>query len=96
MGSGMPKTSELPLKRSALLLSGNALDDAGAILRVVHQPSYYTMLHRIYDTPYERFGDAEHKFLPLLYGVLALGALFARAEQTELQIDGHRNATERG
>jgi hypothetical protein len=91
-----PKTHDLPAKRCALLLSGNALDDAGAILRIVHQPSYYSMLHRIYDMPYEEFGDKEHRFLPLLYGVLALGALFGKAEQSELQTNGYEHAIDQG
>ncbi len=92
----LPKTHDLPAKRCALLLSGNALDDAGAIIRIVHQPSYYAMLHRIYDMPYEELSDEEHKFLPLLYGVLALGTLFARAEQSELQTNGYGNAIDQG
>lgn len=96
MDPKLPRTHELPAKRCALLLSGNALDDAGAILRVVHQPSYYTMLHRIYDIPYEDFGDEEHKFLPLLYGVIALGTRFARSEQSELQTNGYSNAIDQG
>lgn len=96
MDPSVPKTHDLPEKRCALLLSGNALDDAGAIIRIVHQPSYYIMLHRIYDMSYEEFGDKEHKFLPLLYGVLALGALFARAEQSELQTNGYEHAIDQG
>jgi hypothetical protein len=34
------------------------------------------MVHRIYDTPVESFGNEENQFLPLLYVVLALGCLF--------------------
>ncbi len=96
MDPSVPKTHDLPAKHCALLLSGNALDDAGAIIRIVHQPSYYVMLHRIYDMSYEEFGDKEHKFLPLLYGVLSLGALFARAEQSELQTNGYEHALDQG
>lgn len=92
----LPKTHALPAKRCALLLSGNALDDAGAIIRVVHQPSYYAMLHRTYDTPYEDLNDEDHRFLPLLYGVIALGTLFASADQSELQTNGYANAIDQG
>ncbi len=89
-------THDLPHKNCALLLSGNALDDAGAILRLVHQPSYYAMLDRVYDIPQEEFGDEENRFVPLLYSVLALGTLFARAEQSELQTNGYGNAIDQG
>lgn len=89
-------THDLPRKNCALLLSGNALDDAGAILPLVHQPSYYNMLDRVYDTPNEEYSDEENRFVPLLYSVIALGALFARAEQSELQTNGYGNAIDQG
>ena len=96
MYSNLPRTHDLPDKHCAQLLCGNALDDAGAIMRVVHQPTFYAMLHRVYDIPYEEYGDEEHKFLPLLYGVLALGSLFARADQSQLQKNGYENAIDQG
>ena len=93
MDRTLPKTHELPSKSIALLLCGNALDDAGALIRVVHQSTFYDVFHRVYDVPYETFGDEEHKFLPLLYCVLALGSLFARADQSELH---YQNAIDQG
>lgn len=96
MDPNLPKTHELPPKHCAQLLCENALDDAGAILRVVHQPTFYDMFHRVYDISYENFGDSEHRFLPLLYGVIALGALFAKADQSQLQTYGYENATDQG
>jgi len=96
VGSTLPKTHELPAKHCAQLLCGNALDEAGALIRVVHQPTFYAMLHRIYDTPYEKYGEEEHRFLPLLYGVIAQGSLFARADQSQLQVNGYGNAIDQG
>ena len=92
----LPNTRDLCAKNCALLLTSNALDDACAILRLVHRPTFDAMLHRIYDTPPEEFGDEENNFLPQLYAVLALGTLFARAEQSELQKYGYDNAFEQG
>lgn len=89
-------TYDLPSKNCALLLSGNALDDAGAIVRLVHQPTFYAMLDRVYDTPNEELGDKENRFVPLLYTVIALGALFSTAEQSELQTNGYGNAIDQG
>lgn len=92
----LPNTRDLCAKNCALLLTSNALDDACAILRLVHRPTFDAMLHRVYDKPPEEFGDEENNFLPQLYAVLALGTLFARAEQSELQMYGYDNAFEQG
>ena len=91
-----PLTHDLPRKHCALLLSGNALDDAAAVLPIVHQPSYYAMLDKIYSRPHEEFGDEENRFIPLLYSVIALGALFAKNEQSVLQTGGYGNAIDQG
>ena len=92
----LPKTHDLPAKHCAQLLCGNALDDAGAVLRVVHQPTFYALFDRVYDLPYEELDDEDHRFLPLLYGVIAWGALFAKSDQSELQTNGYGNAIEQG
>lgn len=92
----VPNKRDLCAKSCALLLSSNALDDACTILRLVHRPTFDAMLHRVYDTPPEEFGHEENSFLPQLYAVIALGTLFARAEQSELQRHGYDNAFEQG
>lgn len=92
----LPNTRDLCAKKCALLLTSNALDDACAILRLVHRPTFDAMLHRVYDTPPEDFGEEENNFLPQLYAVIALGTLFARAEQSVLQKYGYDNAFEQG
>lgn len=92
----LPNTRDLCAKSCALTLTSNALDDACAILRLVHRPTFDAMLHRIYDTPPKSFGDEEKNFLPQLYAVIALGTLFASAEQSELQRYGYDNAFEQG
>lgn len=95
-GPKIPNVRDLCAKDCAILLASNALDDACAILRLVHRPTFDAMLHRIYDTPPENFGDEENSFLPQLYAVIALGTLFARGEQSELQKYGYDNAFEQG
>ena len=96
MDPSLPRTHDLPDRNCAKLLCENALDDAGAVIRVVHQPTFYVMFDRVYDTPYEQFGEEEHRFLPLLYGVIALGSLFAKADQSQLQMNGYENAIDQG
>ena len=92
----LPITQDLPNKRCAQLLCMNALDDAGAMLRLVHRPSFNVMFNRIYDIPVEQFGDEENAFVPLLYGVIALGTLFAKAEESLLQRNGYDSAVDQG
>lgn len=76
--AGMPNTIDLPSREAAKVLCQNSLNSACALLRFVHQPTFYKMFNRIYDVPPENFGDEENRFLPLLYVVLALGCMFNR------------------
>ena len=92
----LPITHELPDKHCAHLLCKNALDDAGALLRLEHRPTFLLMFDRVYDTPVEEFGDEEIRFVPLLYSVIALGTLFAKAEESQLQKNGYDSAIDQG
>ncbi|KAL8734636.1 MAG: hypothetical protein Q9181_003120 [Wetmoreana brouardii] len=96
MESGSVNTRELPAKLCARKLCSCALDDATALLRFVHQPTFYTMFDRVYDTPSEEFTPTDQKFLPLLYAVMALGCLFGKAEESMLQSYGYESAIEQG
>ncbi len=53
-----------------------SLDCATCLLRVVHQPTFYEKLEKLYATPQESWGGEEHRFLGLLYSVLALGCVY--------------------
>ena len=88
-----PRSYDLPPRTSARLLCENALDDACAVLRFVHRPSFYTMFDRVYDA---QIDGKDRKFIPLLFSVLAVGALFATAEQSHLMTGGFENAIEQG
>ncbi|ORY12527.1 fungal-specific transcription factor domain-domain-containing protein [Clohesyomyces aquaticus] len=87
--------TDLPPKKEARILCDNALVDAGALMRVVHIPSFYKSMDRIYDVPAENYGNAENQFLPLLYAVLALGTLFSRSA-AELDQLGYESAIDEG
>ena len=95
-GFKTPNTQDLPPKDVARCLCENAIDDACAILRFIHQPTFYAMFDRIYDTPPENLNSEELRFLPLLYSALALGTLFSTAEQSPLMTNGFQNAIEQG
>ncbi|KAL9051246.1 MAG: hypothetical protein Q9162_006135 [Coniocarpon cinnabarinum] len=87
---------DLPTKEKALTLIRFALDDACAILPCVHQPSFYAAVDRIYGLQPEHYTTRDHRFLPLLYVVIALGCLFAKDESSELERKGYTSATEEG
>ena len=72
-----PETSLLPSKEVATILVDSCLDDACALMRFVHRPSFDKSLDRIYDIPGSEWGQQDREFLPLLYEVLAVGYLFA-------------------
>ncbi|KAI9679830.1 MAG: hypothetical protein M1817_004844 [Caeruleum heppii] len=89
-------TADLPSKDVAQQLVSNTLEDACALMRFVHRPSFDVMFDRIYDLPPDGYGDEENRFLPLLYAVLAVGTLFAKTEQSELDRSGYENAIDQG
>ncbi len=96
MDSNLPNTQDLPSRACARKLCEYALDDACALMRFVHQPTFYAMFDRVYDVAPEHFGNDENRFLPLLYSALALGCLFAKAETSILQIEGYESAIDQG
>lgn len=69
--------SPLPTREVAIVLVDNCLEDACALMRFVHRPSFDKMFDRIYDVPESEWGQRERDFLPLLYEVMAVGCLFA-------------------
>lgn len=92
----LPNKEDLPPKACAVLLAQCALDDACALMRFVHQPTFWAKFERTYNTPADQYRDSETRFLPLLYSVVALGALFAKADRSELQKWGYENAIDQG
>ncbi|MCJ1389554.1 hypothetical protein MMC18_002411 [Xylographa bjoerkii] len=96
MSSNIPNTHDLPSKACGRELCGTALDDACALMRFVHQPTFYTMFDRVYDVPPEQYGNEEHRYLPLVYSVMAVGSLFAKSENSKLEVEGYESATDRG
>lgn len=90
-----PPGADLPRKEEARSLCDSAIIDAGAMLRVVHLPTFYKQLDRIYEVPPANYGNAENNFLPLLYAVLALGKLFSK-DGHELDAASYETLTDEG
>lgn len=91
-----PNLHDLPSKESARGLCEHALDDACASFPFIHKPTFYRMLDKVYSASPENFGNEENRFLPLMYATMALGCLFAKAEQSPLQLHGYGGAIDQG
>ncbi|TKA62341.1 hypothetical protein B0A49_10847 [Cryomyces minteri] len=87
---------ELPSQTVARQLCSNSVNDASALLRVVHQPTFWKSFDRIYSTAPENYNGEDIRFLPLLYVVIALGYLFAKEEHSDLEQLGYDNAIDQG
>jgi len=71
----------LPSQEEARILCDSAIIQYSAMLRVVHLPTFYKQMARIYETPTESYTSADTSFLPLLYAVLALGKLYSDSDE---------------
>lgn len=87
---------ELPPRDVARLLCDNAIHDAASILRVVHYPTFMKQFDSIYDKPPESYSNDDNVFLPLLYATMALGTLFSKDDNGELDRKGYENAIAEG
>ncbi|CAG8981788.1 hypothetical protein HYALB_00004731 [Hymenoscyphus albidus] len=63
---------DLPSKETALALCANSLNYACTLLRFVHQPTFYEIVDRIYDSSSPIISNE----LALLYVVIGLGSIF--------------------
>lgn len=94
--STLPPTHDLPSRATARRLCHNAIYDACCLMRFVHEPSFFALFDRIYDTPPEQFGNEENAFLPLLYIVMAVGCLFSDDGAGTLDKAGYESAINQG
>jgi hypothetical protein len=94
--TSLPPLDDLPSKDCGRELCEVALDDACALMRFVHQPTFYAMFDRVYDTEPELFEIEENKYLPLVYSIMAVGCLFSKNENSKLQTEGYENAIDQG
>ncbi|KAE8355198.1 fungal-specific transcription factor domain-containing protein [Aspergillus coremiiformis] len=94
--SSLPPTHDLPSRDIARRLCHNAFEDGCSLMRFVHEPSFYAVFDRIYDTPPEQYTNEEHSFLPLLYIVMAVGCLFSDDGAGTLDLSGYESAIGQG
>lgn len=94
-GNSFP-VCDLPSKECAMVLCRGGLQHTCALLRFVHEPSFWAMFDRMYDIPWDHMGSDEHNFLPLLYIVLAVGCCVADDADVTLGIKDFDDIVARG
>ncbi|KAH6636526.1 fungal-specific transcription factor domain-containing protein [Chaetomium tenue] len=95
--SNSPAIYNLPPLERVRTLCYYSLDCATCLLRIVHQPTFYETLDKLYTTPQESWGSDEHRFLGLLYSVLALGCVYnVTQDQNSEDTVTYKSAVEEG
>lgn len=89
-------SNELPPKEIARQFCSNAVEDAAALLRFIHKPSFWNSFEHIYNTPSDNWTNEDQQFLPLFYSAMALGTLFGKDEHSNLNQVGYENAIQQG
>ncbi|KAI1820985.1 hypothetical protein F4861DRAFT_27988 [Xylaria intraflava] len=73
----------LPPKSRAMALCAESLDNATCLLRIVHKPSFYTMLDNLYEKKSNgQLGTEDKRNLALAYSAMALGCMYGVSDGT--------------
>lgn len=76
---------DLPPKDVARSLCYYSISCATCLVRVVHVPTFYEMMDRIYEKPTDSLSREETHFLGLLFSVLALGCMYNNLDNAKEQ-----------
>lgn len=79
--TGMEIKIILPPLNIALNLISNAWEHACVLFRFYHRPSFIKDLNELYSTDPTHYSNKQQRFLPLVYSVLACGALFSKSDE---------------
>jgi hypothetical protein len=71
-----PSIHNLPPKERAIALCTESLDNATCLLRIVHKPTFYGMLDRLYEMQSDELGTEDKRNLALAYAAMALGCMY--------------------
>lgn len=94
--SSVSTYAELPSKEVTRNLCYYSLSCATCLVRIVHVPSFYEKLDKIYDRPVESLNQEETHFLALVYAVLALGCMYDSLDGSSPARMPYKEATEEG
>jgi hypothetical protein len=87
--------ADLPPREVAREMCDVAINDAAALLRFVHYPTFVKQMETLYDMRPENYTNEENMFLPLLYSVLAVATLFGKTDGSGLDA-GYEKAISEG
>ncbi|EME50244.1 hypothetical protein DOTSEDRAFT_68949 [Dothistroma septosporum NZE10] len=93
MGDFSPVSTDLPPSETARHFCSHALNDAAALLRIVHQPTFWASFERLYSTSPDHYTNEDNTFLPLFYSAIALGCLFGKDDGHS---EGYESAIQQG
>lgn len=71
----------LPSREVALQLIAKTWGSACVLFRFYHRPAFLEDLNELYDMDPAQYTNKQQRFLPLVYSVLACGALFFKSEE---------------
>lgn len=84
----------LPPKEIAIKLIYRTWNDACQLFRFYHRTSFIRDVNSLYDTNPNEYSNHQNKMLPLVYSVIAVGALFSKGDNAidnqYLQDEGYR------
>lgn len=88
VGNGVEIKIILPPLNIALDLISKTWENACVLFRFYHRPTFIKDLNDLYSTDPSQYTNKQQRFLPLVYSVLACGALFSKSdENTKLNAD---------
>ncbi|KAK4635842.1 hypothetical protein CLAFUW4_00351 [Fulvia fulva] len=93
MGEFSPVSTDLPPIETARHFCTYAINDAAALLRMVHQPTFWASFERLYSTSPDHYTNEDSTFLPLFYSAIALGCLFGKDDSHG---EGYESAIQQG
>ncbi|KAJ3519019.1 hypothetical protein NM208_g14297 [Fusarium decemcellulare] len=94
--SAVSSFPELPPKDVARKLCYYSLSCATCLVRIVHVPTFYDQMEKIYERPLDNLTKDETQYLGLLFSVMALGCMYNNLDDNDPGSMAYREATEEG
>lgn len=76
----------LPSREVALDLITKTWENACVLFRFYHRVAFIEDLNELYDTDPNQYSNKQQRFLPLVYSVMACGALFYKSDENTLKL----------
>lgn len=92
----LPDVYQLPPKETAHSLCYYSINCATCLLRILHVPSFYEMVDKLYDKSPDSFSVEDNRALGLLYSVMALGCMYKTSPDDGTDRPSYKAAMEEG